>query len=489
MRVAREVETKLAVDDAFVLPDLAAVKGVESVAMRSHRLRATYYDTEDLRLARSGTTLRHRTGEGRPCWTLKLASTAAEGLDRVELTIDGPGTAVPEALQELLTARLRGAVLQRAVQLRTARTTRVLAGPEGPLLEVVDDRVAVVEGTAVVRRWRELEVEVEDRAAPSKLRARVVELLVSEGAKVGDQTPKALRALGSRATGPADLPSPGRVRRKDPAAALVRWSLADGLARLVEHDLGVRRGLEDAVHQLRVSCRRLRSDLRTFRELLDDPRTGALREELAWLADSFGGARDLEVLRARLERTARADPLCPLDEGDVDALLAGQEQYALDAARAALRSPRYLALLQLLHDTAVAPGLTAEAERPCREVLPEIVERTWAHLRKRARVLGVEDPDADWHRARILAKRARYAAESARIALGDDMRPQVKASKAVQEVLGEHQDAAVAADRVLALAGEHPDQHTLAVTCGRLAERERAQVVALRRKFLAAGLV
>lgn len=484
MKVIREIETKLTVPDGFTMPPLTSVKGVDRVAVRVLRLRAAYYDTEDLRLARTGTTLRHRTGEGKPQWTLKLGSVAAGGLDREEISIEGPGTTVPPALLDLLTGRLRGAPLQKAVQLRTRRTTSLLFDAEGrELVEVVDDQVDVVQGSTVVDRWRELEVE--QREGGQKVAAAALAVLKEAGAKVADQTPKAVRALGPRAAEPPDLPTPPTVRRKDPAGELVRWSLVTGLIGLVEHDLGVRRGLDDSVHQMRVSCRRLRSDLRTFRELLDDPRIEQLREELRWLASSFGAARDLEVLRDRLRHTAAEDPLMPLDESEVDAVLAVQEQAALAEALDALRSNRYLMLLQLLHDVAMAPVLAPGASEPCDTVLPKLVDVAWKHLDRRARKLHVADPDALWHRARILAKRARYAAEAAQVALGKDVRKVVKTAKRVQEQLGEHQDAAVAAGRVLAVADEHPDNHRLAVTCGRLAERERAHVRAARERFLA----
>jgi CHAD domain-containing protein len=484
VKVTREIETKLTVPDGFTMPPLTGVEGVDRVAVRVLWLRATYYDTEDLRLARTGTTLRHRTGEGKPQWTLKLGSVASGGLDREEISIEGPGTSIPPALLDLLTARSRGAPMQKVADLRTRRTSSLLFDAEGrELVEVVDDEVEVVRSTTVVDSWRELEVE--QRAGGAKVAAELLALLRKAGAKVADQTPKVVRALGPKAAEPADLPIPPTVHRKDPVGELVRWSLVTGLIGLVEHDLGVRRGLDDAVHQMRVTCRRLRSDLRTFRALLADPRVEKLRDELRWLAGSFGAARDLEVLRDRLRHTAAEDPLMPLDETEVDALLALQEQAALDEALEALRSARYLMLLELLHDVATAPVLSPAAAEPCDKVLPKLVDTAWKHLDRRARKLRLEEPDTRWHRARILAKRARYAAEAAQVALGKEVRKVAKAAKLAQEHLGEHQDGAVAAGRVIALSDEHPDNHRLAVTCGRLAERERAHVRAARHAFLA----
>ncbi|MBA3653054.1 MAG: CYTH domain-containing protein, partial [Actinobacteria bacterium] len=47
------------------------VEGVVAVPVETQELDATYYDTSDLRLARSGASLRYRTGEGPSRWTVK----------------------------------------------------------------------------------------------------------------------------------------------------------------------------------------------------------------------------------------------------------------------------------------------------------------------------------------------------------------------------------------------------------------------------------
>jgi CHAD domain-containing protein len=280
-----------------------------------------------------------------------------------------------------------------------------------------------------------------------------------------------VRALG--AGDEPELPEPPPIRS---AGDLVRASLANGLRSIVEQDLAVRRELPDAVHQLRVACRRLRSDLRTFAVLLDEPRTAELRGELSWLAGSLGAARDLEVLRERVHVRAREGD--PLDVGPVDALLAEQEEVAAARAAEALRSPRYLVLLQLLHDVAVSPQLSELAGQRARDVVPGLVDRAAAKLGKALRRLDLDSPDTTWHRARIKAKRARYAAEAAAPVLG---RPS-KHAKRLQTRLGEHQDAVVAAERLLVIAAEHPD---LAVLCARLAERERVLTRSVRRALLA----
>jgi CHAD domain-containing protein len=95
-------------------------------------------------------------------------------------------------------------------------------------------------------------------------------------------------------------------------------------------------------------------------------------------------------------------------------------------------------------------------------------------------------PDAEWHEVRIRAKRARYAAEAVAGPLGGPAAEFARAVTTVQTLLGDHQDAVVAAGTWLSIAQSDPDDHTLAVTAGRLVERERAAVRRARADFPAA---
>ncbi len=96
---------------------------------------------------------------------------------------------------------------------------------------------------------------------------------------------------------------------------------------------------------------------------------------MSWLADALGGVRDIEVLRARLPRTAAADLLAPLPMADVDlmdALLASRQTVAWDALDTVLASERYLALLDLLVDAASQPPLRGTAGTSGAKTLPRI---------------------------------------------------------------------------------------------------------------------
>ncbi len=184
-----------------------------------------------------------------------------------------------------------------------------------------------------------------------------------------------------------------------------------------------------------------------------------MREELDWLGRSLGPLRDLDVLTERLRQETNA-----FDDEDraafanaFVALSAGHDA-ARANAMAALDSERYLALLDAL---AGAPPLL-EAEK----TLAQVAAREFRRLRKTMRDIGPHSPDELVHKARIRAKRLRYVAE----VLGK--KRVVRRAKQFQDVVGEHQDAVVAEQRLRELASRVPDA---AVPLGRLIEREQTR--------------
>jgi CHAD domain-containing protein len=100
-----------------------------------------------------------------------------------------------------------------------------------------------------------------------------------------------------------------------------------------------------------------------------------------------------------------------------------------------------------------------------------------------ATVLLQDGPDEEWHAVRIQGKRARYATDAVAAVVGGGAAALAAALGKVQNLLGEHQDAAVAAETWLEIAKSDPDDHALAVTAGRLYERERAAVRQARAGF------
>jgi CHAD domain-containing protein len=441
------------------------------------RTESTYYDTEDLRLARWGASLRHRPGEG---WTVKLpAERDAPFLVRPEIVFDGNGGQPPDAAVELVRGFVRSKALRESVQMTTRRRRTELHDTDGGLIAgVVDDAVAIRNGSGWRTGFRELEVEIGDEMTPSLLDA-LVERLRQAGAGAPDQTAKYIRALDrTEALRPeiavADLGPDAS------AGDIVQRALALSVIRLIRHDAVVRLDLDpEGVHQARVATRRLRSDLRTFRPLVDRKWSTTLRAELGWLAGMLGEVRDGDVLLARLRALAGELP---------ESLVApaGAVLETLEKARAsafavldeALRSERYIGLLDRLVETAKAPALRSDAGEPAADVIPALVRRPWHKLEKRVERGGEDPSDAQLHEIRIRTKRVRYAADAATPVAGKPARALAHAAARLQDVLGDLNDARVAADWLDQWAkGIDGEPARAAAT---LADRERTAASELR---------
>ena len=157
-----ELELKFSAPADFAAGALTSQAGIERIAeLPALKLVAVYYDTDDLRLARAGVTLRYRTGDDNgAAWTLKLPTLDTPEL-RDEVVIgQANGNNVPDEARRLTTAFARGAELRRVARLRTRRrrwSLRELGGRE--LAELVDDRVSVLDGRRVTQRFHQLEIE------------------------------------------------------------------------------------------------------------------------------------------------------------------------------------------------------------------------------------------------------------------------------------------------------------------------------------------
>ena len=441
--VPSEREVKLAAASSFRMPSLEGLaEGTTPVPCEPERLSTTYLDTEDLRLARWGVSFRHRLGEG---WTVKLP-TDDHGtlLARSEITFAGERKRPPPAAVDLVRAFIRSAELRPQTSLKTLRRRTELHDADGQLLaDVVDDEVSVLEGRRIVARFRELEVEVRGDLDPSALDV-IVDRFRQAGAGPPEPTPKYVRALGPRSS-PPEVQIP-QLASGATAGDVVRRAIAASVVRLIQHDPVVRLDADpEGVHQARVATRRLRSDLLTFRPLLDQAWAAPLRDELGWLAKSLGEVRDGDVLLERMRRRAGQFPE-PSSRGAARVLAALEESRdkAYAELLATLRDERYVALLDRLVAAANAPALLLEADLPAPAILPDLVSRPWESLARRVKKLGDSPTDAELHDIRIRTKRVRYAAEAIAPLVGRQARGFARAAAALQEELGDLNDAVVA---------------------------------------------
>jgi len=482
----REVERKFRASRGLVLPDLTGrIPSVASIDPAvTHRMTAVYYDTSDLRLARAGITLRHRPGGSDDGWHLKLPLGPRANGVRDELQRPGNGTEPPEELGKLVTAYVRFAEVQPAATLITDRQSLVLRDEAGaPLAEIVDDQVTVQGVGRVSAGFRE--IEVEDCGGGDEVLSAVSNVLQEAGAVGGEFMPKLVRSLGARATAPPDPPLPEPARPTDPAGVVLTGYLRENVRKLIAEDVRFRQSGADAVHQLRVAARRMRTALKAFAPLVDLEWADPLRDELKWFASTLGVSRDSEVLLERLlgelDRMSPELVLGPM-RARLEQFVGGALASGLAEAQELLDSERYLTLLERLVDGAWTPRMTELAAAPARDVLPGLVRKSWHRLGVRvARVRETHDP-GDYHEVRIAAKRARYAAEAVAPVFGLPAARFAKEVVKIQDVLGEHQDAITAQETLRRLA-QSSSGRSVGFTCGLLHAVEQRRAAAAREQF------
>ena len=446
-----EYERKLDAPAGFELP------AFEGEPLESRVFTSYYFDTEDYSLARSRIMLRRRVERGTSTWQLKLPRAD----DRLEIAVRGRADGPPAKLARLLLAHTRHATLAPVAELRTRRrgtlveTRRVSA-------EVTVDEVSVI---GAQRADRFVEVEVEVRSGDRKDVDRIVRELERAGATTGSGRAKLLRAL--------DLPAPGEVDASHGAFALLRSRLGEQLIEILAHDPGTRLGTDaESLHDMRVAFRRSRALLRAGTKLLAAD-TRPFQAELKWVGEVLGAVRDLDVMLEHLAEQART-----LDAGDAEAAeallgrLASERDVAQEALLDALESERYFTLLDRFE------ALVAQLEPAAgASSLDSLVDKQLSRLRRAVRGLGDEPADPELHEVRKRGKRARYTTE---LAGNDEV---VKQLKELQDVLGEHQDAVVAADKLHALARDPGTTVPEALAAGRLIEREHERKARARAEW------
>lgn len=295
---------------------------------------------------------------------------------------------------------------------------------------------------------------------------------------------------------------PASARPKDVPATHVRAKLDRELRALLARAAGTRAGTDpEDLHQMRVAVRRMRSVLKLGGHLLG-PAAENVRAELGWLGRALGEVRDLDVLIGHLRET-----VADLEARDRAAARRLVSLFVTERAKAkrrlsrSLSSPRYATLLrsvaQLARLPEREPDLAPPAGRPVAPTdLVAALRKPYRKLRKAVAALPADPADDELHALRIRGKRLRYAAELAKPVAAKKQARRIEqvivASRRLQDVLGEHQDAVVAADRMRGLAcppaGEASADRSsvdgaICFVAGRIAERERARRARARTRW------
>jgi CHAD domain-containing protein len=459
----QEVERKFDVDDSTVTPSfegIAAVARVEESPVES--LDAIYFDTPNQDLARNKITLRRRTGGHDAGWHLKLPAGPDTRTEiHAPLAASGPEDTVPNELLDVVLAIVRDRPVRPVARITTKRESRVLYNAEGTALaEFSNDHViAWAAGSSESsdsdpeqQEWREWELELIEQSeakngapnetAGTELLSRLSNRLLDAGAVPAGHGSKLARVLGATAR------SNGRPPIQDP----VHRAVAQHVDELLVWDRAVRADGYDAVHQMRVTIRKIRSLLRVSQDSFGLSDDACVLNELRELAGVLGVARDAEVLAERYEH--QLDHLAPeLVRGPVRQRLVegarSRYQTGLRRAQLAMRSQRYFRLLDALDSTVAEVPDASLGE----EAAPVTIDAAYKKVRKAAKAAddleqdiqedeAGRDLDEALHSIRKRAKRLRYTAA----ATGEN--EVAKQAKGIQTLLGEHQDSVVSREHL-----------------------------------------
>jgi CHAD domain-containing protein len=308
--------------------------------------------------------------------------------------------------------------------------------------------------------------------------------------------PAKARKLRLPSTTPAALglgEKPAKARPGDPPATHVRAKLDELIRELLAREPGTRSGVDpEELHQMRVALRRMRSVLKTSGALLGST-ADAVRAELGLLGQSLGEVRDYDVLIGHLrELVAEFEARDQLAARELIAKFVARRAVAKRRLTKALSSGKYATTLQSAAQLARLPEhepelAEATVESPAATDLVAGLRKPYRKLAKAVAALPADPPDDDLHALRIGGKRLRYAAELAESSVkkkeAGKIRKLVAATKDLQTVLGDHQDAVIAADRMRALLDEL-DGRT-GFIAGRIAELELAKRARCRAQWLA----
>jgi CHAD domain-containing protein len=483
-----EDETKYDVADEAPTPVLDGLPTVAQVPEPvTQVLDAVYFDTQDLALGRAGITLRRRTGGDDEGWHLKLPH--AQGREEVRLPLSRGVRQPPAALRRIVLGVTGDVPLEPVLTISTERREQTLLGKDDePLATFCDDRVRAVQpgpDGEVEQVWREWEVE--SHAPSKKLRKALSATIGNAGASSSKHRSKPARAL--TLPPPPEVPDVmTTVTKRTGERELVQshlTALVDTLQRL---DPLVRANAPDAVHQMRVTCRRLRSIMVAFERRFDSS-SPEVASEVKWLGQVLGRARDMEVLQEHLEvMMAELPPELRHRPGRwVHTRLRQAHREAHQDAVAEMSTERYLTLMSTLDGWAVRAPWRKGKDRPARERAGKALDRAWRDLGRAAEEAaaaeGTPEHTARLHDVRKAAKSARYAADVVRPATGKRADRLGRAAKGVHGTLGEHRDDIVAREVLLELADIARERGEDAFGLGILYARCGEQAAAHERQY------
>ncbi|MDB5411496.1 MAG: putative adenylate cyclase [Rhodospirillales bacterium] len=455
--ISVEIELKLAAA-ASDLPKLrAALATMGSVSVET-QLVSTYYDTADFALQREGTTLRVRKTGRRHVQTVKSAD-LADGAEAGRGEWEDPiSRATPDLTARTSSRHLPPGIapddLHPVFSTHVARTTITLASHGETRIEAALDRGEIRSTGATSEKISEIELELKagDPAALYDLALRLIEVAPLR-LTAASKSSRGYRLIQSRAKPPPAFH--GKPVALDPAMTVDTFLQRIGRASLHQLLLNEPAALAreaEGIHQMRVAVRRLRSALSAFKPMLPAEHYRWANDELKWIGNALGAARNWDVFAASL--VPPVSTALPLDR-DLERLAGAKErlrQASYDAAIEEILSPRYTAaLLRLMRwfegrfwrDQPVSEQ-SAKLLAPISELAPVLLDQRLHRVAKRSRHFAKLGPPQR-HKLRIALKQLRYTIEMlGSLFGGHSVKSYVKHLKPLQDALGDANDVKVA---------------------------------------------
>lgn len=402
MTAPRETELKLQLtkDAAEALRASGLLKGRPKTADQD----SAYFDTPGHDLAAAGLSLRIRRTGSKRVQTVKQAEGAAVGVfsrPEWEMPVRGDTPVIDDSTPLADVLGDQAARLSPVFAVSVTRRTWMLSH-DGARIEAVIDEGEI---SAADRRSPVCECELELLSGPPQA-------LFDLARRISAAAPVSLGVLskserGYRLVGP--LP---QAVKAEGVALTPDLTAAQAFGRVVmsclrqfrlNEDLLLATRAADPLHQARVALRRLRSAFTLFRPLLGD-HGAALREELRWLAQELGDARDLDVLSTHAP------------DGPLRGRLRRAREAAYDTVTEALRSGRTRGLMLDLVEWIAAgdwlsdPATADQRDQGARDFAAGALSRFRRKVRRGGRDLaGLGDETR--HDLRKDAKKLRYAAD------------------------------------------------------------------------------
>ncbi|WP_406856353.1 CHAD domain-containing protein [Alsobacter sp. KACC 23698] len=425
-------------------------------------LRAVYFDTPDLALRRKGVVLRLRHDGRRTVQTVKSAGTAL-GRGEWESVVAGdqPDLAAAKGSPaEILLDKSRIRNELRPVFTVEVERRTLLLERDGSLVEAALD-TGVIRAGDEEHALCELELELK-RGSPEALFAAAREI-APHGRGVLSFTSKSergYRLLRGELGAPRKKPAFDVCETMSAGEAAFHIGQRCAAALFDNCELLLATRDVEALHQARVSARRLRAFWSLFGPVLDGAHGDAPEEGLKWISGLLGEARDLDVFLAETLPAARnAHPDAAGFDG-LERAISDRRDASYDALEQALESERFLAMSLDLARALAADGLDAGMRsRPVLDVVRGALDRRLRKVLKQGDDLAALDAD-ERHRVRIRAKKLRYMVEPFEgLAPRKDFKRLLEGLNDLQDELGAMNDVRVSAALMTGLAQDAAGIH------------------------------